>query len=62
MDKVFEVLIEKPVVREVFVDVPYEVVKEVPVENRIYKEIITEKFIDNPIERIIEVPVERVIE
>ncbi len=54
VEKNFEVIVEKPVVKEIIVEKPYEVIIEKPVENRIEKEIIIEKFIDNPIERVIE--------
>ena len=61
IEKPFEVILENPIVREIYVDRPYDVIVEKPVENIIEKEVIYEKFIENPIERIIENPVEKII-
>lgn len=46
-------VIERPVIKEIIVEKPYEVLIEKPVENRIEKEVITERFVDNPIENIV---------
>lgn len=61
VEKNFEVIIEKPVVREIIVEKPYEVIVERPYENRIEKEVVYERYVDRPVERIIENEVERVI-
>lgn len=42
-------IIERPVIKEIVIEKPYEVIIERPVENRIEKEVIIEIFVDNPI-------------
>ena len=49
-----EVVIEKPVIKEIIVEKPYDVFIEKPVENIIEKEVIVEKIVEIPVERIIE--------
>lgn len=39
--------------REKIVEVPFEVIHENPVENRIEKEIVTERFVDIPRQNVI---------
>ena len=51
---------EKPVIKEIIVEVPYEVIIEKPVENRIEKEVVVEKVVEIPVERVIEREVEMI--
>ena len=53
-----EVIMHKPVFKEVIVEKPYIVIVEKRVKNIIEKDVITEKIIEIPIERIIEQEVE----
>ena len=57
-------IIERPVPREVFIDVPYDVYVERPVENIIEKEVHFDRIVEVPVyhERIVEVPVEAIVE
>lgn len=48
-DKYVDVIVERPVFKEIIVEKPYDVIVEQPIENRIEKEVITEKYVDNPI-------------
>lgn len=48
-----EVVIERPVIKEIIVEKPYDVFIEKPVENIIEKEVIVEKIVEIPIKRII---------
>merc|ERR1711976_206231 len=54
VQKKFDVVVEKPVIKEVIV--------ERPVENKVYKQVYIEKVVENPIEKIIENEVEKVVE
>lgn len=60
--KIVEVIVEKPVVVEKYVDVIEEVIIERPVENRIEKDIYVEKIVEVPVERVVENDVEVVRE
>jgi hypothetical protein len=55
-------VVEKPVIKEIVVEVPYDVIIEKPVENRIEREVIVEKVMEVPVERIIEREVEHIEE
>ena len=57
----YEMIVEKPVIREKIVEVPYEVIIEKPVENIIEKEVVYERVIEKPVERIIEKEVEEIV-
>ena len=61
VERNFEVITERPIVREVIVEKPYDVIIEKPIENKIYRDVIIEKFIENPIERVIEQNVEKIV-
>ena len=61
-NKKIDFVTERPVIKEVIVEVPYDVIIEKPVENRIEKEVIVEKIIEVPVERIIEREVEHIEE
>ena len=58
--KEVDIIIEKPIIKEIVVEVPYDVIIEKPVENRIERDVIVEKIVEVPVERIIEREVEEV--
>jgi hypothetical protein len=60
--KVFEILVEKPVIVHKYVDVPEEIIIEKPVERYIEQEVIIEKYVEVPVERVVETEVEVVRE
>lgn len=62
VEKPVEVLVEKKVPYERYVDVEYDVVYERPIEKIIEKEIEIEKIMERDYERFVEVPVQRVVE
>lgn len=62
IEKPVEVIVEKKVPYERYVDVEYDVVVEKPIEKIIEKEIEVEKIMEKEYEKIIEVPVEKVVE
>ena len=57
-----EVVVERPVIVERIVEVPYEVIVEKPVENFIEKEVVYERVVEKPVERYVEREVEEIIE
>jgi len=57
-----DIIVEKPVPRERFVDVPYDVFIERPVEHIIEKEVIVEKIVEKIYDKIIEIPIEKIVE
>merc|ERR1711957_1125920 len=61
-EKFIDVIVEKPVPVERFVDVPYDVYVERPVEKIIEKEVVTEKIIEIITDVIIEIPIEKIVE
>lgn len=61
-EKVIELIKEKPVPVEVYVDTVYDVVIDVPVERTIEKEVIHEVTVEKKIEKVIEIPVEQIVE
>jgi hypothetical protein len=62
VEKPVEVVVEKKVPYERYVDVEYDVVYERPIEKIIEKEVEIQKIMERDYERIVEVPVERVVE
>jgi hypothetical protein len=62
VEKEIEVIVEKKVPVERYVDVEYEVIVEKPIEKIIEKEIEIEKIMEREVEKIIEVPIEKIIE
>lgn len=62
VEKEVEVIVEKRVPVERYVDVEYDVIVEKPIEKIIEKEIEIEKIMEREIEKIIEVPIERIVE
>ena len=56
--KIVEVIIEKPVIVQKFVDIPEDVIIEKPVERRIEQEVYTERVIEVPREEVVERDVE----
>merc|ERR1711935_378039 len=61
-EKFIDIIVEKPVPRERYVDVPYDVYIERPVEKIIEKEVIVEKIVERHYDKIIEYPIEKIIE
>jgi len=61
-ERVIEMIKEKPVPYETFVDVVYDVQIDVPIERTIERERIIEVTVEKPIEKIIEIPIEQIIE
>jgi hypothetical protein len=61
VNKNFEVVIERPVIRERIVEVPYDVIVEKPIENIIEKEVVYERVVEKPVERYVEREVEEII-
>jgi len=62
VEKPVEIIVEKRVPKERYVDVPYDVIVEKPIERIIEKEIEIEKLVHREIEKTVEVPVERIVE
>jgi len=62
VEKPVEVIVEKKVPYERFVDVEYDVVVEKPIEKIIEKEVEYERIMEREIEKIVEVPVEKIVE
>jgi len=62
IEKPVEIVVEKKVPYERYVDVEYDVVVERPIEKIIEKEVEIERIMEREYEKIIEVPVEKVIE
>lgn len=62
VEKKVEIIVEKKVPVEKYVDVEYEVVVEKPIEKIIEKEIEIEKIMEKEIEKIVEIPIERIVE
>ena len=62
VDKNFFIKIEKPVLKEIIIEKPYEVIIEVPKPNKIVKEVIQKKFIDNVIEKTKEKEIVEIVE
>lgn len=62
VEKPVEVIIQRKVPVERYVDVPYDVYVERPVEKLIQREIIIEKVMERPREKIVEIPVEVIYE
>lgn len=61
-EKIIEIIKEKPVAYETYIDVAYDVIIDVPIERTIERERIVEVTIEKPFEKIIEIPVEQIIE
>jgi hypothetical protein len=62
VEKEVEVIVEKRVPVERYVDVEYEVIVEKPIEKIIEKEIEIEKIMEREVQKIVEVPIEKIIE
>lgn len=62
VQKIIEVIKEKPVPVEVYKDVVHDVIVDIPIERRIEREKITEVVMEKPIEKIMQVEVEQIIE
>jgi hypothetical protein len=62
VEKPVEVLVEKRIPVEKYVDVQYDVYVERPIEKIIEKEIEIEKVMERQIQKIVEVPIERIVE
>jgi hypothetical protein len=62
IEKSVEVLVEKKVPYERYVDVEYDVVYERPIEKIIEKEVEIQRIMERDVERIVEVPVQRIVE
>ena len=60
--KIVEIIKEKPVPVERYVNVAYDVYVDVPIERTIEKEKIMEVLIEKPFEKIVEIPIEQIIE
>jgi hypothetical protein len=58
VDKQFEVIVEKPVTREIVKEVEYDVIVEKPTERIHEEEVVYEHIIENPIVKRIEKPIE----
>lgn len=61
-DKIVEIIKEMPVRVERVVDVPYDVIVDVPIQRTIERERITNIVKEIPIEKIVEVPINQIIE
>lgn len=62
IEKQVEVLVEKRIPVERYVDVEYDVYIERPIEKIIEKEIEIERVMEREIQKIVEVPIERIVE
>lgn len=61
-EKYIEVIKEKPVPVNKYVDVQYDVIVDIPIERTIEREKYTDIVVEKPIEKIVEIPVEQIIE
>lgn len=61
-NKYIEVIKEKPVPVNKYVDVQYDVIVDVPIERTIEREKYTDILVEKPIEKIVEIPIEQIIE
>jgi hypothetical protein len=61
-NKIIEIIKERPVRVEKYVDVKYDVIVDIPIERTIERERIVDIVIEKPIEKIVEIPIEQIIE